>query len=52
MEEDLRAYFSILLGYMETQVNYTEFRQELEERRVMGMVMYGKFLIKFLSFSH
>ena len=52
MEEDLRAYFSILLGYMETQVNYTEFRQELEERRVMGMVMYGKFLVKFLSFSH
>ena len=43
MEEDLRAYFTILMGYMETQVNYTEFRQELEERRVMGMVMYGKF---------
>ena len=43
MEEDLRAYFTILSGFMETQVNYTEFRQELEERRVMGMVMYGKF---------
>ena len=52
MEDDLRAYFTILSGYMETQVNYTEFRQELEERRVMGMVMYGKFLVKFLSFSH
>ena len=51
MEEDLRAYFTILLGYMETQVDYTEFRQELEERRVMGMVMYGMFLVKFLSFS-
>ena len=43
MEEDLRAYFTTLSGFMETQVNYTEFRQELEERRVMGMVMYGKF---------
>ena len=43
MEEDLLAYFTILSGYMETQVNFTEFRQELEERRVMGMVMYGKF---------
>ena len=41
MEEDLRAYFSILAGYMGTEVDYTEFRQELEERRLMAMVMYG-----------
>jgi len=41
LEDDLRAYFSILSGYMETKLDYTEFRQELEERRVMGMVMYG-----------
>jgi aminoglycoside/choline kinase family phosphotransferase len=49
MEEDLRAYFTILSAYMETQVNYTEFRQELEERRVMGMVMYGTFCMATLS---
>jgi len=41
MEEDLRAYYTILSGYMETNVDYTEFRQELEERRVYGMVMNG-----------
>lgn len=43
MEEDLRAYYTILSGYMETNVDYTEFRQELEERRVYGMVMNGRF---------
>ena len=52
MEEDLRAYFIILWGYMETQVDYTEFRQELEERRVMGMVMYGKFLVSISVIFH
>lgn len=41
LEDDLRAYFTVLTGYMDTPVDYTEFRQELEERRVMGMVMYG-----------
>ena len=49
MEDDLRAYYSILLGYIEEAVDYTEFRQELEERRVMGMVMYGTFSSSFLS---
>ena len=43
LEEDLRAYYAVLSGYMETKVDYGEFRQELEERRVMGMVMYGGF---------
>jgi hypothetical protein len=45
LEDDLRAYYTILSGYMDTRVDYTEFRQELEERRVMGMVMYGRFLV-------
>ena len=43
LEDDLRAYYTILSGYMEIKVDYKEFRQELEERRVMGMVMYGRF---------
>ena len=47
MEDDLRAYYNILLGYLEEVVDYTEFRQELEERRVMGMVMYGTFVVSF-----
>ena len=42
LEDDLRAYYTVLAGYMDTTVDYTEFRQELEERRVMGMVMYGR----------
>ena len=42
LEEDLQAYFAILAGYMKEEVDYTEFRQELEERRVMAMVMYGR----------
>jgi len=49
MEADLEAYYDILAGYLETKGEYTEFRQELEERRVQGMVMYGKFC--FLSLS-
>ena len=49
MEDDLRAYYNILLGYIEETVDYREFRQELEERRVMGMVMYGTFSSSFLS---
>ena len=47
MEDDLRAYYNIISGYLEEAVDYTEFRQELEERRVMGMVMYGTFLVPF-----
>ena len=41
MEDDLQAYFGILAGYMGSGVDYTEFRKELEERRVCSMVMYG-----------
>eukprot|EP00090_Calanus_glacialis_P005401 TRINITY_DN14198_c0_g1_i1.p2 TRINITY_DN14198_c0_g1~~TRINITY_DN14198_c0_g1_i1.p2 ORF type:complete len:174 (-),score=45.46 TRINITY_DN14198_c0_g1_i1:1242-1763(-) len=49
LEDDLRAYYTVLAGYMDTTVDYTEFRQELEERRVMGMVMYGIFCVITLS---
>ena len=42
MEEDLRAYYGVLSGYMETKADYTEFRQELEERRVQGITMNGR----------
>jgi len=50
MEDDLQAYYNILSGYLETQDReYTEFRQELEERRIVGFVMYGKFCFLTLS---
>ena len=41
LEEDLRAYYAVLSGYMDTMADYTEFRQELEERRAFGMVQFG-----------
>ena len=49
LEEDLRAYYTIFSTYMDTKADYSEFRQELEERRVMGMVMYGSFCFATLS---
>jgi len=39
MEEDLRAYYTVLAGYMADRVDYTLFRQELADRRVKGVVM-------------
>ena len=39
MEDDLKAYFNILSGYMEEKVDFEEFRQELEERRVKGITI-------------
>ena len=39
MEEDLKAYFNVLSGYMEEKVDFEEFRQELEERRVKGITI-------------
>ena len=41
LEEDLRAYYALFSGYMDTKVDYTEFRQELEERRAFCMVQYS-----------
>ena len=43
MEEDLRAYYAILSGYMEDKVDYAVFRQELADRRVKGVVMTSGF---------
>jgi len=39
LEEDLKAYFDVLSGYMEEKVDYKEFREELEERRMKGITM-------------
>jgi len=39
MEEDLKAYFNVLSSYMEEKVDFKEFRQELEERRMKGITM-------------
>ena len=41
LEEDLKAYYAIVSGYMDAKADYTEFRQELEERRAFGMVQFG-----------
>ena len=42
LETDLRAYFTILTSYMEEAPDFTEFMQEVEERRVYGMVLFSK----------
>ena len=43
LEEDLKAYFAVLSGYMDEKVDYKLFREEVEERRVKGMTMDGKY---------
>ena len=45
LETDLRAYYTILSSYMEEAPDFTEFMQEVEERRVYGMVMFSESLI-------
>ena len=45
MEEDLKAYFNVLSSYMEEKVDFKEFRQELEERRMKGITMDCKFTL-------
>ena len=44
LEEDLKAYYEVLSGFMEEQVDFKIFREEVENRRVKGMTMDGKFL--------
>ena len=44
LEEDLEAYYAVLSGYMDEKVDYKLFREEVEERRVKGMTMDGKYL--------
>ena len=48
LEADLRAYFTVLTSYMEeAHPDFTELMQELEERRVYGMVLFSKLYIAF-----
>ena len=43
LEADLRAYFTVLATYMEeADPNFSEFMQELEERRVYGIALFSK----------
>ena len=54
LEDDLKAYFNVLSGYMEEKVDFEEFRQELEERRMKGITMDCKLtlLLYHKSFSN
>jgi len=49
LENDLQAYYDVFSTYMDTPVDYAEFRQEVEEGRVYGMVMFGTFCFMTLS---
>ena len=51
LENDLQAYYEVFSTYMDTAVDYAEFRQEVEERRVYGMVMFGEFGVLFAIIS-
>lgn len=42
LEADLRAYFTVLATYMEeADPDFTEFMQEVEERRLYGLVLFS-----------
>ena len=43
LDHDLRAYHAVFSTYMDNPADYAEFRKEVDERRVYGMVMFGKF---------
>ena len=45
LEADLRAYYAVLATYMEAAPAFEEFMQEVEERRVYGMVLFSKLSI-------
>ena len=49
MEADLKAYYAILSGYMDTDAEYNMFKQEVEERKAFGKVIYGIFCLLTLS---
>ena len=42
LENDLQAYYAVFSTYMDTAVDFAEFRQEVEESRVYGIVMFGE----------
>ena len=44
LEADLRAYYDIISTYMEECPDFTQFMQELEENRILGMTMFGMLL--------
>ena len=41
LESDLQAYYAVLFSYMETKPEFSEFLQELKERRLFGMIIRG-----------
>jgi len=49
LEDDLHAYYAVLSTYMDITPDFAEFKQEVEDRRVYGMVMFGQFC--FLTMS-
>jgi len=49
LEADLRAYYAVLATYMEAAPAFEEFMQEVEERRVYGMVLFSSFVFVNLS---
>ena len=50
LEADIKAYYAILSGYMDTNADYDVFRREVEERRVYGVLAYGTYPV-FLALS-
>ena len=42
LEDDLLAYYTVLSTYMDSPGDFEEFKQEVEERRVYGMVLFGR----------
>ena len=43
LESDLQTYYTVLTTYMEDPVpDFTEFMQEVEERRLYGMALFSK----------
>ena len=49
LENDLQAYYAVFSTYMDTAVDFAEFRQEVEESRVYGMALFGKFEVFFAT---
>ena len=50
LKADLHAYYTVLASYMNVASDFEEFEQEVEERRVYGMVMFSKFSPLFCLF--
>ena len=48
LEADLHAYYDIISTYVETCPGFTQFMQELEEKRILGMTMFSKSITHFV----